>query len=67
MNVIYYRNTTEPTSVPRYCVSIERGLDVYEKLVPNIQMKSCEQAAQMLKAEILQLIVKMKNRGKTPD
>jgi len=28
MNTIYYRNTAEPTSVPSYCVSVERSLDV---------------------------------------
>lgn len=40
MNGIYYRNTTEPTSVPHYCVSVERGLDVYEKLVTNTMWTS---------------------------
>lgn len=53
INVINYRNTTEPTSVPHSCVSVKRGLEIYEKLVPNIQMKSCETAGQMLTGEML--------------
>lgn len=43
INLIYSRSTIEPTSVPCYCASVERTLDVYEKLVPNIQIKFCEQ------------------------
>lgn len=67
MNVIYYRNTTESASVPHYCVSVERALDVYEKLVPNVKMKPCEQAGKILKAEIILFILKTKNWGKTTD
>lgn len=67
MNVINYRNTTESSSVPHHCVSVESGLDVYETLGPNIQIKACEQTGPMLEAEILHFILKMKNRGKTPD
>lgn len=67
MYVIYYRNTTESSSGPHHCVSVESGLDVYETLGPNIQMKSCEQTGPMVEAETLQFILKMKNRGKTSD
>lgn len=67
MNVIYYRNATESASVPHYYISVERALDVYEELVPNVKMKPCEQAGKILQAEIILFILKMKNWGKITD
>lgn len=48
---------------PLQFLSTEKGLDVYEKLNPDIKMKSCEQAGQTLKAKTLQFILKMKKTG----
>lgn len=61
INAVNYRNTTEPTSVHHYCASVKRGLEVYEKLVPNIQIKSCEQAGHAKRQNAKhQFILKMK-------
>lgn len=56
INLIYSRSTIEPTSVPCYCASVERTLDIGPQHTNKILW-----TGQMLKAEILRFILNIEN------